>query len=379
MVYFDHNATTPLLPEAKAAWLETNGAHWLNPSSPYRAGAAVHARLEEARERLAGLLHVDPRRIVFNSGATEGNNAILATWAGSLSTSDRVGVGATEHPSVLEAAKRYFDGRVDWLEPEPGGVIRADAVDLSDLSALSIMAANNETGILNPWQDWAETCRRHGVAMHCDASQWIGKMPLDGLGACDYVTACAHKFGGPKGVGFLLMPEGLSAGLAGGAQERGRRAGTEDLAGISSMLAALEAVEARRPACSAEPKEAFLKALRQSLPGVRLIGDGSPSLWNTAAVVLPDFKSPRWIRALEKKGFLVSAGSACSTGKDGPSHVLTAMGLDPNAASRVLRISAGWQTTTADWVALRHAMVESYRELKDEAGGAESNSQVISI
>lgn len=377
MVFFDHNATTPLLPEAKAAWLEANDAHWLNPSSPYRAGAAVHARLEEARERLAGLLHVDPRRIVFNSGATEGNNAVFATWAAMFGPVGRVGVGATEHPSVLEATKRYFDERIDWLQPAPGGVIRSDAVDVSNLSALSIMAANNETGILNPWQDWAKACRSHGVAMHCDASQWIGKMPFDGLGACDYVTACAHKFGGPKGVGFLLMPESLGAGLAGGAQERGRRAGTEDLAGILSMLAALEAVESKRPTCSAKPKEAFLPALQQSLPGVSLIGDGSPSLWNTAAFVLPDFKSPRWIRALEKKGFLVSAGSACSTGKEGPSHVLNAMGLDPDAASRVLRVSSGWQTTAEDWEALLGAIVTSHKALKEDA--ADSNSQVISI
>jgi len=379
MRFFDHNATTPLLPEAKAAWVEAIDAHWLNPSSPYRGGAAVHARLEEARERLGAMLDVDPQRIVFNSGATEGNNAVFATWAERFGREGRLGVGATEHPSVLEAAKRYFDGRVNWLKPAfgDGGVIEPDATDWRGVDAISIMAANNETGILNPWLDWAEACRGRGILIHCDASQWIGKMPLNGLGACDYVTACAHKFGGPKGVGFLLMPEGAGLGLAGGAQERGRRAGTEDLAGILAMLAALEAVESKRPACSGQHKESFLAALQEALPAVVIIGDGLPSLWNTAAVVMPDFKSPRWIRQLEKKGLLVSAGSACSTGKEGPSHVLTAMGLSPDFASRALRISSGWATTAEDWDALLSAMVESYRELKAEA--ADSGSQVISI
>jgi len=377
MRFFDYNATTPLLPEARAAWVEASEAHWLNPSSPYRAGAAVHARLEEARERLAALMDVDPRRIVFNSGATEGNNAVFATWARSFGASDRIGVGATEHPSVLEAAKRYFDGRIDWLEPEPGGVIGTDAVNVEAVSAISVMAANNETGVLNPWREWQAVCRDRGIPLHCDASQWIGKMPLDGLGTCDYLTACAHKFGGPKGVGFLLVPEGAAAGLAGGAQEGGRRAGTENLAGILSMLAALEVVESKRAACSPDDKENFLAALQQNLPGVEIIGEGQPALWNTAAIVLPEFKSTRWIRALEKKGFLVSAGSACSTGKGGPSHVLAAMGVDSDKAGRALRISSGWETTAGDWQALHDALVDGYEELREDASG--SHSQVISI
>ncbi|WP_158279737.1 cysteine desulfurase family protein [Coraliomargarita sinensis] len=377
MRFFDYNATTPLLPEARAAWLEANDACWLNPSSPYRAGAAAHARLEEARDRLAALLDVDSRRIVFNSGATEGNNAVLAGWSRTFGEKARVGVGATEHPSVLEAAKHHFDQRIDWLEPEPGGVIQPETLEGKAVSAVSIMAANNETGVLNPWQEWAKVCRGRGITMHCDASQWIGKMPLEGLGACDFVTACAHKFGGPKGAGFLLVPEGCVSGFVGGAQEGGRRAGTENLAGILSMLAALEAVEAKRATFSAKAKGDFLDALEEEMPGVTVIGRGQPALWNTVAIVLPDFKSSRWIRALERKGVLVSAGSACSTGKGGPSHVLAAMGLDPNQADRALRISSGWETTPDDWSALLDALLSSYKELKKEAAG--SNSQVISI
>lgn len=377
MRFFDHNATTPLLPEAKAAWLEASEQHWLNPSSPYRAGAAAHARLEDARERLAAMLDVAPGRIVFNSGATEGNNAVFATWAPPSEAIGKVAVAATEHPSVLEAAKRYFKGRIEWLEPSPDGVIRPEGAVMNGVSVVSVMAANNETGVLNPWQDWTGLCRERGLPMHCDASQWIGKMSLDGLGACDYVTACAHKFGGPKGVGFLVVPEGGALGLAGGAQEQGRRAGTENLPGILSMVAALETVEARRSSGTFEGKESFLHELQKALPEAEIVGGGVPSLWNTAAIILPEFKSARWIRALERRGFLVSAGSACSSGKAGPSHVLAAMGIPPVKAGRALRISSGWQTSSADWSALLDALLESYEELRDEA--ADSDSQVISI
>ncbi|HKK17038.1 MAG TPA: cysteine desulfurase family protein [Opitutales bacterium] len=377
MRFFDHNATTPLLPEAKAVWLNVSEEHWHNPSSPYRAGAAAHARLEAARERLAGMLAVDPRRIVFNSGATEGNNAVFAAWARALPKDGRVGVGATEHPSVLEAAKHFLDGRIDWLAPDCGGTIRPEAVEIGGLAAVSLMAANNETGILNPWREWAAACRERGIPMHCDASQWIGKMPLEGLGACDYLTACAHKFGGPKGVGFLLVPEGFSAELFGGAQEQGRRAGTENLAGILSMLTALEWTASRRSAGAESGKKKFLEGLKERIPGVGIVGEGGPALWNTASIIMPEFKSVRWIRTLERKGFLVSAGSACSTGKDGPSHVLAAMGIDAGKAERTLRISSGWQTSAADWEALLDALAAGYRELKN--GRAGSNSQVISI
>lgn len=377
MRFFDYNATTPLLPEAKQAWLEANESHWFNPSSPYRAAAAVHARLEEARERLASILDLDPQRIVFNSGATEGNNAVFASWATTLGAEAGISVGATEHPSVLESAKACFGQRIDWLRPGQDGAVMPGELDWSRTSAVSVMAANNETGILNPWREWSELCRGEGVPFHCDASQWVGKMPLEGLGDCDYVTACAHKFGGPKGVGFLVVPSGFPGGMAGGSQEKGRRAGTEDLAGILAMLAALEVVESGRSACSSDGVDQFLAGLCQAFPGAAIVGQGAPALWNTASILLPEFKSPRWIRALEKRGFLVSAGSACSTGKEGPSHVLAAMGVDSAQAERALRISSGWDTPPEDWTALLDALVDSYRELKEEAAG--SNPQVISV
>ena len=143
------------------------------------------------------------------------------------------------------------------------------------------------------------------------------------------------------------------------------------------MLAALEVVESKRKGCSENDKLNFIRGLQKSMPDVVIVGDGLPALWNTASIILPEFKSARWIRALEKRGFLVSAGSACSTGKEGPSHVLAALGFSPEQAGRALRISSGWQTSPEDWAALFDALLASYEELKEEAAG--SNSQVISI
>ncbi|CAA6690415.1 MULTISPECIES: cysteine desulfurase family protein [unclassified Lentimonas] len=377
--FFDYNATSPLRPEARAAWLAATDDLWLNPSSPYRAAARVHAHLNAARARVAELFEVAPERVVFNSGATEGNNAVFAHWAATLPADARVAVSPTEHPSVVEAAKQTFGERVDWLMLDVHGAVDLAALqellNQGKVMALSVMAANNETGILNDWQRIAEECRAQGVQTHCDASQWIGKLPLSGLGAGDFVTGCAHKFGGPRGVGLVLLPE-ANAGftsLLGGAQESGHRAGTEDVAGVLAMVAALEEVEHG----SAEGRDIFLEELSQVMPSVEVVGLEVERLWNTALLILPEFASVRWIRALERRGFLVSAGSACSTGKQGVSPVLAAMGLEADVMRRVLRVSSGWATSVEDWRALAVAIVECYATLRSEAD--RSPSTVISI
>ena len=377
--YFDYNATAPLRPEAKAAWLSATEDLWLNPSSPYRAAARVHAHLAEVRSVVAGLFAVAAERVVFNSGATEANNAIFAHWAATLPANTRIGVSPTEHPSVLAAAQHFFGERVIWLALDGNGAVDVAALQqvLSErqLAAVSVMAANNETGILNDWAAIATACRAQGVPYHCDASQWIGKLPLDHLQTCDFLTGAAHKFGGPKGVGLCLLPAENSGfmSLTGGAQEFGHRAGTEDVAGILAMVAALQAVERG----SAQGRDAFLVELGQVLPAVEVVGLAAPRLCNTALLIMPEFASVRWIRALEKRGFLVSAGSACSTGKQGPSPVLAAMGVPADAMQRVLRVSSGWATSVADWLALAAAMAECRSMLSSEADG--STSTVISI
>ncbi len=381
--YFDNNATTPLCAEAKAAWCDAVDTYWLNPSSPYRAAARVHVRLEVAREDLAGMLGVEPDRLFFNSGATEGNHAVFAHWASTLEPDAKVGVSPTEHPSVIEAAKHFFGARVVWLQLDANGAVDVGAavvqIESGALSAVSVMAANNETGVLNPWAELAEVCRAASCAFHCDASQWIGKLPLAGFAACGYVVGCAHKFGGPRGVGFCVVPSGGGRfqSLQGGAQEGGRRAGTPDVAGALAMVAALRSAEAKRVAAAVAARDVFVESLTVAIPGVEVIAAAAPRLWNTLLVVMPAFASERWIRALEKRGFLVSAGAACATGKAGPSHVLVAMGCEAGAMRRVLRLSSSCDTVPADWDALLEAFSASYQALKSDSAGA--GSTVISI
>lgn len=381
--YFDNNATTPLWPEARAAWLAAADEHWLNPSSPYRAAAAVQVRFDHERAWLAEQFSVSSEQVVFNSGATEGNNSVLAYWAETFGASDRIALSPLEHPSVLEAAKRFFADRFVLLPLDAAGVVATDGLatflESNAVRAVSMMAANNETGMYQPWQTLAAICQAKGITYHCDASQWIGKAPLEGLSACDFMTACAHKFGGPRGVGFLILPPGASGfhSFLGGAQQRGYRAGTEDFAGVVAMHAALRQSEARRKAATSLLKEGFIQKLQGLLPGLQVVGGGAATLWNTVSLILPEFQSARWIAGLERSGFLVSAGSACSTGKQGPSHVLAAMGVAPNAMRRVVRISSGWLTTPEDWDALAAAFASVYHALCAEGG--ESTSRVISI
>ena len=377
--YFDHNATTPLCGAAKAAWISASEAHWLNPSSPYRSAAAVKVRYEAARESLARHFGVSPQRVIFTSGATESNNAVIRYWARSLSSDACVGINPTEHPSVIEAAKALLGSRVVWLPLSKVGLVDMDAlrgrIESGALAAVSVMAANNETGVIQPWQAIANLCAEAQIPYHCDAAQWVGKLPVEGLSACAYVTACAHKFGGPKGVGFMLLPEGAVDFrlLVGGEQEAAHRGGTEDVAGVFAMNAALKNSKPGK----AEARNAFIEQIVQSIPGVALIGAGTDRLWNTVSMSMPRYQSVRWIRALEKAGFLLSAGSACSTGKASVSQVLLAMGVDAAIAGRVLRISAGAETTAEDWQALADELLVTYKLLNDEADSMKS--QVVSI
>ncbi len=379
LCYFDHNATAPLASEASAAWLEATKQSWLNPSSPYRNAAAVRVRYEAARESLASQLGIAPERLVFTSGATEANNDVFRNWARHLSADALVGVNPTEHPSVIEAAEIFLGRRVEWLQIKSDGRVDVESlgerVRSGQMAAVSVMAANNETGVLQPWQEIADICAEANVPYHCDASQWVGKMPLDGLSKCSYVTACAHKFGGPKGVGFITLPNeagGFSI-LLGGAQEQSHRAGTEDVAGVLAMLAALEVSKTQ----GSSARDDFIKRIVVEIPGSIIVGHEAPRLWNTVSLILPRHRSMRWIRALEKLGFLISVGSACSTGKASVSATLLAMGIDPVTAGRALRISSGVNTRAEDWQALLRAMVVTNSLLDAEASAEKST--VISL
>ena len=372
MHYFDYNATAPLLPVARDAWLEANANCRYNASSPYRAAARVRCHLENSRTQLAELLGCDPKDLIFNSGATEANNAIFCALARHYPAPARVLLSPIEHPCVMAAAQAYFGDRIDYLPVSAEGRVEIDTLEklLSDpnIILVSIMAANNETGVIQPWAEALEICRKQGRWFHCDAAQWLGKRPTAGLGNCDFLTGSAHKFGGPQGVGFLRVPPTFSgfSSLLGGEQEGGRRAGTEDYPSISAMVTALAWIEANSlPGLQKQTlwHKAFEDRLCESIPALRIIGRSHERLYNTTMAIMPEHLNMRWVLQMDKRGFQISNGSACATGKTGPSPVLRALGISDEEALRAIRISSGWQTTAEEWSLLTDALKAVEQEL----------------
>ena len=210
MIYFDYNATAPVMREAREAWLHVTEQIGGNPSSMHQAGAKAAIALAEARENLAALLGCHPLDLVWTSGATEANNMVLHHFAKQLGATGEVWISATEHPCVLDAAQFYFGTRARLIPVTRDGVIDLDwlAAELADTrpGLVAVMAANNETGVIQPWREARAICQQYKIPFFTDAVQFIGKLPLKGLGECDYVSGAAHKFGGPRGVGFLKIP-----------------------------------------------------------------------------------------------------------------------------------------------------------------------------
>lgn len=373
MTYFDHNATTPLLPAARQAWLAAAEQFIGNPSSPHRVGVRAEAALNAARVQLAAFLGCDPLDVVWTSGATESNNLVLHHFARRLVPRTEVWVSSIEHPCVLDAARHYFPRRHRLIPVTHAGVADLDwlrhELPKRPPGLVALMAANNETGVLQPWREALALCRKWQVPFFCDAAQWIGKLPARGLGECDWVSGCAHKFGGPKGVGFLKCPaQGrVEPLLFGGPQEDGRRAGTENVASVLAMLAALTERESASKGTGENERRraAFEKGLLAALPGVEIVGRGAARLWNTVSALMPEADcEQRWVVKLDKAGFAVSTGSACASGREEPSHVLAAMGYAPAEAGRVLRFSSGWETTAAEWRALAAALAKVQRGMR---------------
>lgn len=362
-------------------------SHWHNPSSLYPTAGEVKHLLEESRETLAQHLGIDDaQRIIFTSGATESNNLVVRHVA-ATSSSSRILVSEIEHPSVLQPSALAFGERFEKVLANETGVIDlnalADQLRGQSVSLLSIMAANNETGVLQPWSEANELCRKYHVPFHCDAVQWLGKRPATQLGECDWLSGSAHKFGGPKGVGFLVTPpeiDRLHNAQSGGPQERGLRAGTENYPAIAAMLAALGHAErlSENSDSIGRERDDFESRILELIPGTQLCGANAPRLWNTSMLVLPEHRNLKWLTRMGDLGFALSTGSACSSGRGNPSHVMQAMGLDFDEMGRVLRISAGWETTPSDWNALSEALAEVYQSLNSNAKRA-TRSNTISL
>jgi cysteine desulfurase len=373
MLYFDYNATAPVMREAREAWLEATEKIHGNPSSPHAFGFAANKALTEAREKLAHFLGCHPLDLIWTSGATEANNMLMHHFAQTLDAKSEVWISAIEHPCVHDSAKHYFGKRARLIPVTHDGVVDMEwfATEMADTrpGLVAVMAANNETGVIQPWREIHAICETYEVPFFSDAVQWLGKMPAKGLGDCDYLGGAAHKFGGPRGVGFLKAPHKhkVNSLLFGGKQEKGQRAGTENVPIILAMLAALEAREKQLAHGDhqhrAEWKEKFEKLLLRQVPGSTIVGAAVPRLWNTVSALMPEGGQQRWVTRLDKAGFAVSTGSACTTGKEEPSHVLSAMGYKAGQVTQVLRFSSGWETTAADWEALEKGLARVYAEV----------------
>jgi len=344
--YLDWNASAPLRPEAAAA-IAASFARCGNPSSVHRWGRAARQGVERAREAVAALVGVRAEGVVFVSGGTEANHLALL-GAGR----ERVLVSAVEHSSVLQAvpaAERIAvdgDGIVD-----PARLDRQLAADPRP-SIVSVMLANNETGIIQPVAEIARVTRARGALFHCDAVQAAGKLPLAAapIGA-GLISLSAHKLGGPPGIGALVVADNteLAALIRGGGQESGRRAGSENLPGIAGFAAAAEAAAGLADSERVRRlRDGLEAAALAAIPDAVVIGAGVPRLPNTSALSLPGVAAETQVIALDLAGVMVSAGAACSSGKVGPSHVLAAMGIAPEIAAGTIRVSLGWTTTEAD-------------------------------
>jgi cysteine desulfurase len=360
-IYFDHNATTPVAPEVVEAVRRTLAEEFGNPSSVHRFGQRAKALLDEARGEVAALIGAEPGEIVFTAGGTEADNFAIRGVADALEGTRRrrLIASAIEHEAVLNTLKAL--GRRGWqvtlLRVGPSGVV--DPADLEavigdDTALVSVMHANNEIGTVQPVADLAAIAHRHGALFHCDAVQSAGKIAVDvGALGVDLLALSAHKFNGPKGVGALWIRRGtrLAPLLTGGRQERNRRAGTENVAGIVGMGVAARLARAKLAADGGR-----LAALRDRLeagilarvPGTAVNGATDPRVPNTTNISFEGVEAEALLIALDLEGVAVSTGAACSSGTLEPSHVLRAMGLPPRRVQSSIRFSLGAGNTEAE-------------------------------
>jgi cysteine desulfurase len=356
MIYLDYNATTPLCDAAREAMLPYLARYYGNPSSVHAAGREARAAIDNARDKLAELLRVKPHELIFTSGGTESCNLVVLGLARSRSPhAGHIISAKTEHHAVLNAVEhleKHESIEVAWLN-----VARDGIVDLDQLAAairpetrlVSIMAANNETGVIQPMGEISQICREHGVLLHSDVVQAFGKMDVD-LSLVDAASFAAHKFYGPKGVGFLYLRSGLSIQpiMFGGAHENERRPGTENVAAIAAMAAAAEWTLRDREneqERQAELRDDLWTRISQNVPDAKQNGQNAPRLANTLNVSLLGLDSEMLLIALDLEGVCASSGSACMVGSVVASHVLLAMGLPIERARSAVRFSLGKWTT----------------------------------
>ena len=356
MIYLDYNATTPLCDAAREAMLPYLDRLFGNPSSIHAAGRETRAAIDNARDKLAALLRVKPNEIIFTSGGTESCNlAVFGLARCRMQGGGHVISAKTEHHAVLNAIEhleKHEGFEVTWLNVSRDGIIDldqlADAIR-PETRLVSIMSANNETGVIQPIREISRICRERGVLLHMDMVQSFGKIDAD-LSLVDAASFAAHKFYGPKGVGFLFLRSGLSIQpiMFGGAHENERRPGTENVAAIVGMAAAAEWT--LRGCEQEQERETGLRdglwtRIAENVPDAKQNGANAPRLANTLNVSLLGIDSEMLLIALDLEGVCASSGSACMVGSVVASHVLLAMGLPMEHARSAVRFSLGKETT----------------------------------
>lgn len=368
LVYLDYNATTPLDPVARQAVALGQESAWGNPSSIHALGRRARALLDDARDRVSGVLHCKPSELIFTSGGTEANNLAVfgaarllrARGSGSHLVCSSLEHHAVLHPHQTLAASEGF--HLSLVDPEPSGVLDPDRVLAAvrpDTVLVSVMAANNETGALQPVAEIGRRCRERGVLFHTDAVQWFGKGPVKGVSDfnADLVSLCAHKLHGPKGAGLLYArsPLLLPPLIIGGSHENERRAGTENLGAILGLASVVERF-VPTPVFDAAVLGPWSRQIESCLASLNGVGIQSPPLdqrlANTLAFTVEGADSLALLAALDLAGYCASSGAACAVGSPEPSHVLKAMGVPPPLARSLVRLSLGRENTAAEVASL---------------------------
>ncbi len=351
--YLDYNATAPVRPAVREAMVEALATVG-NPSSVHAEGRAARGRVEDARLEVAALVDADPQDVIFTSGGTEANVLALRGAIAGQGVETLI-VSAIEHPSVLQTA-RLAGVRTLEIPAAADGAIELDALAACLARAdgrclVSVMAANNETGAVQPVEEASALARDHGALMHVDAVQAAGRLALGPMtSGADMITLSAHKIGGPQGIGALIVRDGADPApvLTGGGQERRLRAGTENVAAIAGFAAAAACVrkETEEPGRLAEMRDRLEADIVADIDGAVVFGSGTVRrLANTTCLAVPGISAEFLVMALDLAGFAVSSGAACSSGKVTRSHVLEAMGIEPALAAGAIRVSTGWATT----------------------------------
>jgi cysteine desulfurase len=359
MIYLDYNATTPLCDAAREAMEPYFSKNFGNASSIHRAGRNARAAVDNARDKIAALIKAKPNEIVFTGGGTESCNlAVLGLARCRMDGGGHIICEKTEHHAVLHAVEhleKYEGFEVTWLDVSEDGIVDLDQLAKSirpETRLVSIMTANNETGVIQPLKEISKICRERGVLLHSDCVQAFGKIDMD-MSLVDAASFAAHKFYGPKGVGFLFLRSGLSLQpvLFGGSHENQRRPGTENVPAIAGMAAAAESVLPNRQSeqdRQLKLRDELWKLISQNVPDAKLNGDNAPRIANTLNVSLLGVDSEMLLIALDLKGVCASSGSACMVGSVSASHVLLAMGLPIERARSAVRLSLGKQTTAEE-------------------------------